>query len=61
MILLLKDELMSRHVGLDRPKGPGYFLFWKSVFVAVLLAAMGFVYMASSAVEYVWRWERVPK
>ncbi|MFV0350058.1 MAG: ABC transporter permease subunit [Halodesulfovibrio sp.] len=52
---------MSRHVGLDRPKGPGYFLFWKAVFLVLLAACMYFVYMASSAVEYVWRWERVPQ
>lgn len=52
---------MSRHVGLDRPKGPGYFLFWKTVFLVLLAAFMYFVYMASSAVEYVWRWERVPQ
>ncbi len=52
---------MSRYVGLDRPKGPGYFLFWKTVFVVLLLGFMSFVYVASSAVEYVWRWERVPQ
>ncbi|WBF67621.1 ABC transporter permease subunit [Desulfovibrio subterraneus] len=52
---------MSRHVGLDRPKGPGYFLFWKTVFLVLLAGFMYFVYMASSAVEYVWRWERVPQ
>jgi polar amino acid transport system permease protein len=46
---------------LDRPKGPGYFLFWKTVFLVLLAAFMYFVYMASSAVEYVWRWERVPQ
>jgi len=52
---------MSRYVGLDRPKGPGYFLFWKAVFVVMLLGFLSFVYYASSAVEYVWRWERVPQ
>lgn len=52
---------MSRYVGLDRPKGPGYFLFWKTVFVVLLVGFMSFVYVASSAVEYVWRWERVPQ
>ncbi|UZP67867.1 amino acid ABC transporter permease [Desulfovibrio mangrovi] len=52
---------MSRYVGLDRPKGPGYYLFWKSAFLVLLLGFMYFVYMASSAVEYVWRWERVPQ
>jgi polar amino acid transport system permease protein len=46
---------------LDRPKGPGYFLFWKTVFLVLLAGFMYFVYMASSAVEYVWRWERVPQ
>ncbi len=52
---------MNRYVGLDKPKGPGYFLFWKCVFVALLIGFGWFVYGASSAVEYVWRWERIPQ
>ena len=52
---------MSRYSGLDRPKSKGYFIFWRCMFFALLLATFGFMKAASSAVEYNWNWERVPQ
>ncbi len=46
---------------LDRPKGKGYFLFWRSVFALGLGLALFAMYQASVSVEYIWRWNRVPQ
>lgn len=46
---------------LDRPKGKGYFLFWRSVFVVGLGLVLLAMYEASVSVEYIWRWNRVPQ
>ena len=51
---------MSYH-GLDRPPSPFYYLFYKTVFVLVLLGALGMLFYATSRVEYTWRWNRVPQ
>ncbi len=52
---------MSVYRGLDAPKGPGYYLFWKAVFVVLLLGMAAFVWAASSSVEHVWQWSRIPQ
>ncbi|MGL1933332.1 MAG: amino acid ABC transporter permease [Desulfotalea sp.] len=52
---------MRRYSGLDSPKSKAYFTFWRSAIVFVLLAISGFVYTASSYVEYNWNWDRVPQ
>lgn len=52
---------MTQYRGLDKPHGAGYFLFWKSVFVVAVLLTIGFFWYASSSVEYIWRWNRVPQ
>lgn len=41
-------------------KGPGYELFWKTVFFAGLFALIAGLYFATKQVDYVWRWERIP-
>ena len=51
---------MSYH-GLDRPPSPLYYVFYKTVFVLVLLGALGLLFYATSRVEYTWRWNRVPQ
>lgn len=52
---------MTQYRGLDKPRGQGYFLFWKAVFVGIMLLTVGFFWYASSSVEYIWRWNRVPQ
>jgi polar amino acid transport system permease protein len=52
---------MMNYTGLDRPKKPGYFLFWKTMFVAICLLGVGFIYAAADFVDYNWRWEQVPQ
>jgi polar amino acid transport system permease protein len=52
---------MSLCAGLDRPKSRKYNIFWKSVFVLVVLAVIIFVYLASKSVDYIWRWYRIPQ
>ncbi len=47
--------------GLDRPLSPRWQLFYKTVFVLVLLGACGLLFYATSRVEYTWRWNRVPQ
>jgi polar amino acid transport system permease protein len=47
--------------GLDRPHSPYYYLFYKAVFVCVLLGAIGLLAFATSSLEYTWRWQRVPQ
>ncbi len=51
---------MSQYKGLDKPRGPGYYLFWKAAFVGIVLATMAFFWYASNTVEYIWRWNNVP-
>lgn len=50
-----------QYQGLDRPRSPAYYLFYKIVFACALLAAAGILYAATSEVEYTWRWYRVPQ
>lgn len=52
---------MTQYRGLDKPKGRSFFLFWKAMFLAALLALVAFFWVASSSVEYIWRWNRVPQ
>lgn len=52
---------MTQHRGLDKPRGRRFFLFWKAMFVAAMLALVAFFWVASSSVEYIWRWNRVPR
>ena len=47
--------------GLDRPLSARWQLFYKAVFVLVLLGACGLLFYATSRVEYTWRWNRVPQ
>ncbi len=51
---------MSQYRGLDKPRGPGYYLFWKAAFVGIILATVAFFWYASNTVEYIWRWNNVP-
>ena len=51
---------MEPYRGLDKPKGPGYFLFWKCFFFAMVAGFLMLVWYAASQVEYVWHWNRVP-
>ena len=50
-----------QYAGLDRPRPPSYYLFYKAVFVLVLLGAAALLFYATSSVEYTWRWHRVPQ
>lgn len=52
---------MSRYSGLDAPKSKAYFAFWRAAIVFVLLVTSGFIYIASTYVEYNWNWDRVPQ
>lgn len=52
---------MTQYRGLDKPRGQGYFLFWKAMFVGLMLCTVAFFWYASSSVEYIWRWNRVPQ
>lgn len=47
--------------GLDQPHSPRYYLFYKIVFVFLLIGAAGLMYAATSSLEYTWRWHRVPQ
>lgn len=47
--------------GLDRPHSPAYYLFYKAVFVCVLLSAIILLVYATAKLEYNWRWNRVPQ
>lgn len=49
------------YYGLDRPHSPQYYLFYKAVFVLVLLGGIGLLLFATTSVEYTWRWYRVPQ
>ena len=51
---------MSYH-GLDRPPSAFYYLFYKILFVLVLVGAFGLLFYATSKLEYTWRWHRVPQ
>ncbi len=51
---------MEPYRGLDKPKGPGYFIFWKCFFFVMVAGFLGLVWYAASQVEYVWHWNRVP-
>lgn len=52
---------MTHYRGLDKPRGRGYYLFWQGMFLLMLLGVVGFFGVASSSVEYIWRWNRVPQ
>ena len=47
--------------GLDRPHSRFYYLFYKAVFILVLISAIGLLVYATSRLEYTWRWNRVPQ
>lgn len=47
--------------GLDRPRSPQYYLFYKIVFVLMIIGAASLVLFATASVEYTWRWSRVPQ
>lgn len=47
--------------GLDRPRSPQYYLFYKVLFVLMLLGAVALVLFATASVQYTWRWYRVPQ
>ncbi|MDR2893050.1 MAG: ABC transporter permease subunit, partial [Deltaproteobacteria bacterium] len=49
------------YTGLDKPKGPGYHYFWRTVFAVTVGLAMFFLWYATSSVEYVWQWHRIPQ
>ena len=51
---------MEPYRGLDKPKGPGYFIFWKCFFFAMVAGFLLLVWYAASQVEYVWHWNRIP-
>ena len=51
---------MEPYRGLDKPKRPGYFIFWKCFFFAMVAGFLMLVWYAASQVEYVWHWNRVP-
>ncbi len=38
-----------------------YTLFWHAVFIVIMVAALGGLYWATLQVDYVWRWNRIPK
>lgn len=46
---------------LDRPKGKSYFLLWRTAFTAGLFLVLWGMYAASTSVDYIWRWNRVPQ
>ena len=51
---------MEPYRGLDKPRGPGYFIFWKCFFFAMVLGFLALVWYAAAQVEYVWHWNRIP-
>ncbi len=51
---------MEPYRGLDKPRGPGYFLFWKCFFFVMVAGFLFMVWYAASQVEYVWHWNRLP-
>ena len=52
---------MSSYRGLDNPRPPAYFRFFKAAFVLLLLIVIILVVEATKKVEYIWRWNRVPQ
>lgn len=46
---------------LDRPHSRYYYIFYKAVFLCVLLSAIGLLVFATASLEYTWRWHRVPQ
>ena len=51
---------MSLYPGLDAPKPKAYKTFWTGVFFVILLGSMAALYGATKAVDYIWRWNKVP-
>lgn len=49
-----------RYTGLDKPKGSGYFFFWGAVFAVTVVLGLFFLWYATTKVEYVWQWHRIP-
>ena len=49
-----------RYIGLDKPRSKGSIYFWRLVFAVTAAAALGFLWYATTQVEYVWQWERIP-
>ncbi len=52
---------MSGSSSSDPRKGPAYNIFWKSVFFVGLFCVIFGLYYATSKVDYVWHWNRIPK
>ncbi|WP_027179513.1 amino acid ABC transporter permease [Maridesulfovibrio bastinii] len=52
---------MSGPSSSDPRKGPGYNIFWKTVFFIGLFCVLFGLYYATSKVDYVWHWNRIPK
>lgn len=49
------------YTGLDKPKGRGYFLKWRIIFIASVIVALYILYQATSSVDYHWQWNRIPQ
>ncbi len=56
---LKKGEQPKR--GLDKPKGKRYYFLCALCFFESFFLLATFMYMATSRVHYIWRWERVPQ
>jgi polar amino acid transport system permease protein len=52
---------MSGPSSSDPRKGSGYNIFWKTVFFIGLFCVLFGLYYATSKVDYVWHWNRIPK
>lgn len=50
-----------RYTGLDKPKTKGYTYFWRFVFALTVAAVIAFLWYATTKVEYIWQWGRVPQ
>ncbi len=51
---------MKPVAGIHTRRTRGYFLFWKSFFVVMVLLLLGVLFYATKQVDYVWRWNRIP-
>ncbi|SHN67707.1 amino acid ABC transporter permease [Desulfovibrio litoralis] len=51
---------MKNYRGLDAPKGPWYYRVWGAVFALLVCVTIFFIWKASTKIDYVWHWERVP-
>ncbi len=49
------------YFGLDRPRSPAYYIFYKIVFAVAVFIAVALLAYASETIEYNWRWYRVPQ